>query len=78
MIFVALVHKLMRSGYELEVVHVVELLMCVSGRDGGVTRCGHTSLETLSPNSQPAPRGLTAQVSTSSGSDQTKSQKAPS
>lgn len=38
---------------------------------------GHTSLVTLEPKSQPAPRGLIAQVSTSSGSDHTRSQKAP-
>lgn len=36
-----------------------------------------TSLVTLAPKSQPAPRGLMAHVSTSSGSDQTRSQKAP-
>lgn len=36
-----------------------------------------TSLVTLAPNSQPAPLGLIAQVSTSSGSDQTRSQNAP-
>lgn len=36
-----------------------------------------TSFVTLEPNSQPAPRGLIAQVSTSSGSDHTRSQKAP-
>ena len=36
------------------------------------------SFVTFEPNSQPAPRGLTAHASTrSSGSDQTKSQKAP-
>lgn len=36
-----------------------------------------TSLVTLAPKSQPAPLGLIAQVSTSSGSDQTRSQNAP-
>lgn len=36
-----------------------------------------TSLVTLAPKSQPAPRGLMAHVSTSSGSDHTRSQKAP-
>lgn len=36
-----------------------------------------TSFVTLAPKSQPAPRGLMAHVSTSSGSDQTRSQKAP-
>ena len=35
------------------------------------------SFVTLAPKSQPAPRGLTAQASTSSGSDHTKSQNAP-
>lgn len=36
-----------------------------------------TSFVTFAPKSQPAPRGLIAHVSTSSGSDQTRSQKAP-
>lgn len=36
-----------------------------------------TSFVTFAPNSQPAPLGLIAQVSTSSGSDQTRSQNAP-
>lgn len=36
-----------------------------------------TSLVTFAPKSQPAPLGLMAQVSTSSGSDHTRSQNAP-
>lgn len=36
-----------------------------------------TSFVTFAPNSQPAPLGLMAQVSTSSGSDHTRSQNAP-
>jgi len=36
-----------------------------------------TSFVTFAPKSQPAPRGLMAHVSTSSGSDHTRSQKAP-
>lgn len=36
------------------------------------------SAVTRAPNSQPAPRGETAHASTSSGSDQTRSQKGPS
>ena len=35
------------------------------------------SVVTFAPNNQPAPLGLTAQLSTSSGSDQTRSQNAP-
>lgn len=42
-----------------------------------VMKLQFTSLVTLEPNSQPAPLGLIAQVSTSSGSDHTRSQKAP-
>lgn len=38
----------------------------------------HTSPVTLDPNNHPAPRGLTAHVSTSSGSDHIKSQNGPS
>ena len=38
---------------------------------------GFTSFVTFAPKSQPAPRGLIAQVSTSSGSDQPRSQNAP-
>merc|ERR1712045_179755 len=37
----------------------------------------HKSFVTFEPKSHPAPRGLTAHASTSSGSDHTKSQNAP-
>ena len=78
-VFIAFVDKLVSSSYQLEVVYVVEL-------EGGVSKNGDetsqqsqlTSLDTLSPNNHPAPRGLTAQVSTSSGSLHTRSQNAPS
>lgn len=80
-IFVAFVYKLMGSSDEFEVVDVVELeggnvsMLC---RERSIGDSSHTSEDTFSPNSQPAPLGETAHVSTSSGSDQTRSQKAPS
>ena len=78
-VLVALVDKLMRSSDEREIVDVVELDRNVrNGIEEGRERMVHTSELTLSPNSQPAPRGDTAQVSTSSGSLHTRSQKAPS
>lgn len=80
MVFVAFVDELMCAGYELEVVYVVELGNLVSTTSWVLMNDMRqlTSLDTLSPKSQPAPLGLTAQVSTSSGSLQTRSQKAPS
>ena len=80
MVFVAFVDQLVRTGDELEIVHVVELKL--SRQQMGETvrdaKVELTSLDTLSPNNHPAPLGLTAQVSTSSGSLHTRSQKAPS
>jgi hypothetical protein len=79
MIFVPLVDELVGPGDELEVVDVVELSTDISIINGFTCMFVElTSLETLSPNSHPAPLGLTAHVSTSSGSLQTRSQKAPS
>ena len=77
MVFITLVDELMRSRDEVKVVDVVELQITVSNRVVIFNHDMYTSDDTLSPNSHPAPRGLTAQVSTSSGSLQTKSQKAP-
>ena len=78
-VLVALVDELMRAGNELQVVDVVELRKSMSVMGGKMMDENTlTSLETLSPNNQPAPLGLTAQVSTSSGSLQTRSQNAPS
>jgi len=76
-VFVALVDQLVGASDEGEVVHVVELNRSADEHTLGKRRM-HTSVETLSPNSHPAPLGETAHVSTSSGSDQTRSQKAPS
>lgn len=58
----------------------IQLLLFITG---GFIHCIlqknniYTSLVTFEPNSQPAPLGLMAQLSTSSGSDQTRSQNAP-
>lgn len=77
-VLVALVDELVRASDELKVVDVVELRKSMSVMEGNMMWRLLTSLETLSPNNQPAPLGLTAQVSTSSGSLQTRSQNAPS
>lgn len=60
----------MGAGYQAESIDVVEL-----GMRGAEKRKKRllTSPVTLDPNNQPAPRGLTAHVSTSSGSDHIRS-----
>lgn len=77
----------MRAGDELQAIDVIELQRIYreliafgvrEGKVGNVERAYDTSVATLSPKSQPAPRGDIDQVSTSSGSLHTKSQKAPS
>ena len=79
MVLVAFVDQLMCARNELEIVDVIELKSLVSDVGELIFRTRQlTSLDTLSPNNHPAPLGLTAQVSTSSGSLQTRSQKAPS
>jgi hypothetical protein len=91
MVFVALIDKLMSTRDELEAIDVVELVNergCVSmtcslssprGVRSQLKRFKvRTSVATLSPNNHPAPLGLIAHVSTSSGSLHTRSQKAPS
>lgn len=80
MVFVALVDELVGACDEREAIDVIELEYVSARRDRwkGTGRKERTSDETLSPNNHPAPLGLTAHVSTSSGSDQTRSQNAPS
>ena len=65
----------MGAGYECQVIRVVELLWSEVSLKGGESRRNHlcTSRVTFPPNSQPAPRGLTAHVSISSGSDHMRS-----
>lgn len=84
MVLVAFVDELVGARDEGEGVDVIELCAEVSvlankTRKGcSCERVRPTSVLTLSPNNHPAPRGETAQVSTSSGSLHTRSQKAPS
>ncbi len=73
-VFVALLYQLMGARYESEIVDMVELRIPVaSGQARPTTNILHTSAVTFPPKSQPAPRGLTDQVSISSGSDHIKS-----
>jgi len=78
MVLVALIDQLMSTGDKLQAIDVIELGCGQSIDQNGKHGQNRTSEETLSPNSHPAPRGDTAQVSTSSGSLQTRSQNAPS
>jgi hypothetical protein len=73
-ILVAFLYKLMGAGDERKRVYMIELLMRVRSPEGGKRRRGgQTSRVTLLPKSHPAPRGLTPQFSTSSGSDHMRS-----
>lgn len=65
-VFVAFLDQLMCASDECQCVDVVELVSEMLG-------LSLTSPVTLSPNNQPAPLGLTAHVSTSSGSDHMRS-----
>lgn len=76
--FISFVNELMRSCDQSEIVHMAEFL-------GDLVSEQPTCRESIQANPWyllqryiPAPLGLTAQVSTSSGSDHTRSQKAPS
>lgn len=57
--------------------HIVLYVVYQQPTNHFLKKTGFTSFVTFAPKSQPAPRGLIAQVSTSSGSDQTRSQNAP-
>ena len=74
-IFVAFLYKLMGAGDKRKRVYMIELLMRVRRNEGWGERRrgGQTSRVTLPPKSHPAPRGLTPQFSTSSGSDHMRS-----
>ena len=70
-VFVAFLNQLMRPRNQSQAVNVIKLDTLVKNRcktDGLLT-----SLVTVPPKSQPAPRGLTAHLSTSSGSDHMRS-----
>jgi hypothetical protein len=72
-ILVALLNKLMCTCNELQGVSVVELKAWVRNGWQRVHDGGGTSCVIFPPKSQPAPRGLTAQFSISSGSDHIRS-----
>ena len=73
-IFITLLHELMRASNERERVDVVKLRVYLRrNKHRKRIRAARTSRVMLPPKSHPAPRGLTAQFSTSSGSDHMRS-----
>lgn len=72
-IFVAFLHQLMCACDEGKRVDMVELHIHLRHRKEREREGGQTSRVTLPPKSHPAPRGLTPQFSTSSGSDHMRS-----
>lgn len=83
-VFVAFVDELVGSGDEGEVVYVAEFVRYFVAEEPAciefLVSGGFLYIEVIGSEgeNEPAPLGLTAQVSTSSGSDQTRSQNAPS